>query len=212
MKPAGDKESAAFKWGGTAFLTVYNVDYIIFPAVLPTLSIDTNQSDASFKDGIFKMYLNSQGWGLTNDVTIASQYFQAIQKFNAGSAALAQKLPGLTTGRHATPDDWNSATTLALTLYDLSDAMADRKNFVFVNPDLIRKKAIPVVGFGVRPDPSALSKTPTLPMYEIAELLKRKKSGREPLTADQDTLARKRTGQEHADCLSVFFAKGTPCP
>jgi hypothetical protein len=191
---------------------VYNVDFIIFPAVLPNLSINTNQPDASFKDGIFKMYLNSQGWGLTNDITIASQYFQNIQKFNTESVALAQKLPGLKTGRHATADDWNSATTLALNLYDLSDTLSDPKNFVFFNPDFLRRKPIPAVGFAVRPDPSTPAKQLTLPMYELVELLKRKKSAGERLTPDQDTLAGKPTGGQHLQNLSDLFAKGAASP
>ena len=97
-------------------MTVYNVDFIFYLAVLPRLSMDTSLSDAGFKDKIWKMYLGSQGWSLKNDVTIASQYFQGIQQFNTDSAKLADKLKGLTSGKNATVDDWNSATSLAIWL------------------------------------------------------------------------------------------------
>jgi hypothetical protein len=220
--PTADQRiAAAFAWAEVAFTTVYDVDYIVFLAVVPRLSLDTNRSDADFKHRIWQMYLDSQGWGIKNDEAIAADYFRGISLFDASSKLLAERLKRLAGGRRAPAGDWNDATTQALELYDLAEKMSDAQNFVFFNDAFTKKKPIPAIGFSIRPPvgPASLrpaappaGSPPTLPMYQLGELLSQRKRRGQALTADQDRLAQKPRGKQHVTELTARLRKATAKP
>jgi len=217
IKPQGtptddEKVAAAFQWGGLAFTTVYDVSHMLFLAVLPQLSVKTNRSDADFKKAIWKTFLDSQGWGISNNAAIAGDYFKGIALFDANSIALAGRLKGLKSGNQASADDWNAATTLALDLYKLGEAMSEFKNFVFFNTDFVKNKPIPAIGFAVDREVVSSGGSRTLPMYDLAELLSQRKKSGQRLTADQNTLARKLTGFDHVSELTERFRKAAAKP
>jgi hypothetical protein len=207
---AEDRIHATFQWSREAYASVYNVDYSFFLALqIPTLTLDTNRSEPDFRRAIQQMYLGSQGWGIDNDPTIAGQYFEGISLFNKASKVLAAQVQQLKTTA-APASVWDDATTRALQLYALAEKMMDGKNFKFFNTDLPKRMAVKV-GFGIRGvrDPQGARSRkaprsqdqPTLPMYELGELLI--KRGRTiTLTADQDALTKKKRGDEHTQELT----------
>jgi hypothetical protein len=211
--PTADQRiAAAFAWAEVAFTTVYDVDHIIFLAVVPRLSLDTNRSDAEFKHRIWKMYQDSQGWGTTNDETIAADYFRAISLFDASSKLLAERLKRLASGHQAAAADWNDATTRGLELYALAEKLSDAQNFIFFNDAFTRKKPIPAIGFAIRPPADSgrlrlatphAGRPATLPMYQLGELLSQRKRRGQTLTADQEALAQKPRGKEHVTELTA---------
>jgi hypothetical protein len=202
-----EKIVTAFSLGKRAFATVYNVTYAMFIAVLPPLSVDTNRSEVTFKADIWKLYLNSQGWGISNQEDVARHYFDNIQLFNKDSIRLAfmimklRKLPG---NQKETVELWKEATKIALDLHDLGESMTQRSNFVFFNKALTNAKPAARVGFNVREDEisKATNTTETLPMYELNEMLKKRKRNGQTLTLEQEKLIQRKIGDDHVSELS----------
>jgi hypothetical protein len=205
------KIDAAFMWGGRAFASVYNVSYMMFLAVLPQLSVTTGLSDPAFKNAIWKAFLNSQGWGIKRDV--ADGYFKKIRLFNDNSIILAETLNGLKSGKKTSVEDWSNATTLALDLYKLGEDVSEANNFVFFNKELLKYKPIPRVGFSViKASTDNADRPPTLPMYELANLISQRKKRGQTLTADQEMLVQKPTGIDHVNELTDRFLKAGTKP
>jgi hypothetical protein len=203
-----DRIDAAFKWGGQAFTTVYDVTYTMFLAVLPRLSLDTNRSDPAFKNGIWDMYQNSQGWGISNQTPVAQDYFEAIKLFNKASVRLAERIVELRDKRKESAPHWDEATKIALELYTLGERMTAKSNFIFFNTAFTAANPIPAVGFSIRPDAvTTKTKVTTLPMYELVEMLQQRKRDRRSLTTDQQNLLKNPSGFAHAAKLTELFRK-----
>jgi hypothetical protein len=201
----GDKVEACFRWAEQAYADVYDVDFTIFPAVVPTLAVATNQAEPAFRTAVMSTYLNSIGWSVASPV--AARYFGWIEEFDERSRQLYRLLADRSlTGEANHSQKMTDATDLARRLYGLACAVADKNNFV-IEPQFAAAKGIPAVGFANRAKPTVPGVN-SLPMYDLVDLL-RTRGG---LTKTQAALIRNPVRLDHARVLTTAFRDATPCP
>jgi len=205
-----DKYKSMALWAQEAYAIVYDVDYEIFLVMFTDLNVTTEIPDSRFTNELWDIYKKMLFWGLASEAAIPGKgknsYFDNLNIFNKESKKLSELIKNI--NKNNSPinsDNMNIATKSALNLYDIADKLANKGNFVAKT----KIRYYPRIGYGSRNEPIA-GREPSLPMYDVVDILNHRQKKGEDLTADQKMLIRKPVRREHMNDLTKPYLENQP--
>lgn len=199
-KPRTPRGEALLQAVRIGYERVHNLKFNVVPFIKTLKPVSTNQSKESFKKEIWNAYLSVTAWGLAP--AHSDQYYVDMHEFNRDSRNLQTTLDNIPKNARVAAPEVVQATNQATQLFQRAETLVDRCRFAGAS------RAFDPSQLGV----SFLERPRTLPMYEVADALKKAQDRGENLSPDQQNLVNARPGHPIKLLKLWFVGSQRPCP